>query len=181
MKATTILLAVLSSLGITNAAAATTSPWVGTWQADLTTLNPPDHSITSQTLTITATADGYSMHEVLANGGNPMNVDWTVITDGKPHTNKSAFGGVTTTCNSPGAKIIKCSISIAGSGSNSDLTLSADGKTITETDVNEVTHEHYSSQTSASIVGTTVSKGPTTNQHQQTSSTETQVVVYRKQ
>lgn len=171
MKTRTFVITTLLLSGIACVAAAATDQLVGTWKA------PPSHGMGSQTLTVTPAPGGY----VFVTTMGPMTVPFAIVPDGKPHASRSAMGPVSTTCHRGKPGTIDCISTLAGSTTPMTFALSADGRTLTESVVNETEHVHYSASSHIAEHDSAVTQGPTTGSKQTSVSKQTDTLVYRKQ
>lgn len=169
MQIRTLFVTTLLLAGIARAAAA--DPLVGTWTA------PPGHGMGSQTLTVKPAPGGYTFVTTMG----PMTVTFAIVPDGKPHASRSAIGPVSTTCHRGKPDTLDCISTVAGSTTPMTFTLSADGRTLTETVVNETEHVRYSGSSRIAEHDGTVTQGPTSASKQTSVSKQTDTLVYRKQ
>lgn len=155
-----------------------TDPLLGTWKADI----KPGGDLKSQTTTVVAAPGGYTFNnDIQPAQGGAMKMSLAVVPDGKPHTENSAMGPVTSTCHRTAPRTIGCKVSFAGSDSMSDFVLSADGKTLTETDTSMAQRVEYSSATNISENNGKVTQDPTASHTQTSESEQAQSMVFHKQ
>jgi hypothetical protein len=150
----------------------------GTWNADL----KPGGDLKSLTTTVVAAPGGYSFNSDMQPAQGPaMKTSLAVVLDGKPHTTRSAFGPIISTCHREDPHTIACKVNLGGSDSQSVFTLSADGKTLTEADTHEVVNVRASSSSNISEQNGKVTQGPASSHTQTTTSEETETTVFHKQ
>lgn len=153
-------------------------PLIGTWKADM----KPGGDIKGQTVTVAAAPGGYSFETVVQPvKGDEIKTVQPVVPDGKPHTANSAYGPITATCHRSNPRTLRCATVFMGSNSTSTFALSADGMTLTETDVNQVEKVDASSQTQVAETDGKLSQDSTSGTSSTTMGTETETTVFHKQ
>lgn len=153
-------------------------PLVGTWKADV----KPGGDIKAQTVIVTAAPGGYSFETVIQPAqGDKIETVQPVVPDGKPHTANSAYGPITATCHRTDPRTLRCATEFMGSNSTSTFALAADGKTLTETDVNQVETVDASSQTHAAEDNGKLLQDSTRGSSSTKMGTETETTVFHKQ
>lgn len=178
---TAVMIALPCLLGMRTAHAGEPPSMLGIWKADLAAMSPTDTTLSRQMLRVTTLPSGFLFHLDIQSSGGETDILQPIIPDDKPHVEQTEYGPSSSTCHSADPNTIECRMSMAGSPSQTRFVLSANGSTLTETDIIEVVHEHHSAQTGADIEGTRANQTPTTSGQQQTTSTETRIVVYRRQ
>jgi hypothetical protein len=153
-------------------------PLVGTWKADV----KPGGDIKAQTVTVTAAPGGYSFETIIQPAqGDKIETVQPVVPDGKPHTANSAYGPITATCHRTDPRTLRCATVFMGSNSTSTFALSADGQTLTETDVNQVETVNASSETHVAEDNGKLSQDSTSGTSSTKMGTETETTVFHKQ
>ncbi|HET7930774.1 MAG TPA: hypothetical protein VFL63_05240 [Rhodanobacteraceae bacterium] len=150
------LLPLLLALPIlaTGIAQAAPDPLPGTWTA------PPSREdtamgLTGTTLTVAAAPGGYTFSSVAHGKHGDMQATLPTIPDGKPHTGSTTFGPATATCHRTDPRTLACEVRMGPSPpSQSTFVLSADGKTLTETDTS-ASNDSTSAQAAQHTVTTT--------------------------
>jgi hypothetical protein len=182
MKTMRIISTTLLLAGVAGAASAADDPLLGTWNADLGTPKPGQSDIASQTLSIKPAPGGYSFHtELHPKQGDAIQMDLAVVPDGRPHSGNTPYGPISSTCRRTDPRSIDCATTLGGSDTTTTFALSTDGKTLSETDINEVQHVHYSSTGSIAVDDSTVTQGPIASSQKTTVSKEAETTVFHKQ
>lgn len=176
-----VMIALPCLLGIGTAQAQDRTSMLGIWKADLAAMSPRDPSLSRQMLRVTTLTGGYLFHLDIQSAGGEADIIQPVIPDGKTHVEQTDSGPIESTCHSTDANTIHCRRRVAGLPSQVNLVLSPDGSTLTETDVDELVPEHHAAQAGADIEGVRVRQEPVTGEQEQPGSSETRVVVYRRQ
>jgi hypothetical protein len=127
MKRTCIAATIGMALALaTGMASAAGDPWVGTWHRQ------GPNGAPDITLTVTPAPGGYTFARKQSD--TPVEMSVPVIPDGHPHAAKGALGPLTATCRHADARTLTCKLSMAGLENELSYALSADGKSLTDSE-----------------------------------------------
>lgn len=161
-------------VGATTAALAATDPLTGTWRPQ-----PRGKSDTgADALQIVPIPGGCTFRN--QHGG--MTMDLTVIPDGKPHSSQTPFGPITATCRRLSASKLECNETSPGMPPmTARYALSADGRTLTETDTGQEETVEYSASESVSGGAGGISHSPPASRKKTSGSAYTETTVFHRQ
>lgn len=143
-KASMLALSAICVVAVTCAAGAAGDPWVGTWHKQ------GKNGAPDTTLTITPVAGGYTF--VRKHGDAPAAITVAVIPDGRPHSTKGAMGQMTSTCHHTDARTIACKLSMSGLDSDATYAMSADGKSLTDSETDPEPPGHPAAYTRHTVL-----------------------------
>lgn len=143
-KAIVLALSAVCAMAVSCAAGAAGDPWLGTWHKH------GKNGAPDTTLTITPAAGGYTF--VRKDGDAPVAITVAVIPDGRPHPMKGAMGPMTSTCHHTDVRSIACELSMSGLDSDATYSMSADGKSLTDSETDPEPPGHPGAYTSHTVL-----------------------------